>query len=119
MATVAVALSPESVMAWPWPTPGSVTWIGIHVVLGRDNPRQRVRDWRTDRDTPWQEQGGRCGRHCSVMGAVLSRLIAVVTVAELPALSTAVPVKLWLAPSVETVTGLAQVWMPDSPSEQV
>src|SRR4051794_13694613 len=36
-----------------------------------------------------------------------------------PELSTAVPVTIWSAPSVGTVTGGVQLAMPDSPSEQV
>src|SRR5213078_4370632 len=42
-----------------------------------------------------------------------------VTDALLPALSTAVPVTCWLAPSAVSVTGSGQLWTPDSASLQV
>lgn len=41
------------------------------------------------------------------VGAACSRFIVAVTEALLPALSTAVPVAVWLAPSVDRVTGEA------------
>src|SRR4051812_11118254 len=54
------------------------------------------------------------------VGAVLSMLIvSTVALAVLPALSVAVPVTCWLAPSVVTVVEPGQDWMPAPPSEQV
>src|SRR5579859_6471182 len=54
-----------------------------------------------------------------MVGAVLSTLTAVVTVAVLPALSIAVPCTSWPAPSFETVIGAGQDAMPDSASVHV
>src|SRR4051812_5045462 len=54
------------------------------------------------------------------VGAVLSMLIlSTVALAVLPALSVAVPITFWSAPSVATVVEPGQDWMPDPPSEQV
>jgi hypothetical protein len=51
-----------------------------------------------------------------IVGRVSSMLIPLtVAVAELPALSTAVPLALWFAPSVVSVTGAGQVSIPDPP----
>ena len=54
-----------------------------------------------------------------IVGAVLSILSFTVTVTVSPALLTAVPVTLWLAPCVVTVTGGEQVFTPDTESLQV
>src|SRR3990172_9483319 len=48
----------------------------------------------------------------SKSGWVWSRLITTLVVAELPALSTAVPVTVWFAPSVDTVDGAGQYAIP-------
>src|SRR5262245_61502620 len=52
-------------------------------------------------------------------GAVLSRLTTAVALAEFPALSVAVPLMDWPAPSVDTITGEGHVAMPAPLSVQV
>jgi hypothetical protein len=53
------------------------------------------------------------------VGLVLSMLTTTEVEAELPALSTAVPMTDWFAPSVESVVEVEQDWMPESASMQV
>src|SRR5205085_1551235 len=54
-----------------------------------------------------------------MLGAVLSRLIATEAAAVFPALSRPVPVVVWLAASVATVTGAEHVSMPLNASVHV
>src|SRR5213592_3325798 len=54
-----------------------------------------------------------------MVGLVLSMLTLTVVVAVFPAVSTAVPVMVWLAPSSVRVTGVGQAAMPDNASPQV
>ena len=54
-----------------------------------------------------------------IVGGVLSRLIVTLTLALLPALSTAVPVATSPAASIDTVCGLEQLAMPEVASPQV
>ena len=54
-----------------------------------------------------------------MVGSVLSMLTFAGSVALLPALSTAVPVAAWFAPSLEIVKGAVQLAIPDTPSAQV
>ncbi len=54
-----------------------------------------------------------------ITGLVVSMLMTVVAVAELPALSVAVRVIVWFAPTASTVTSAGQLATPDRASEQV
>ena len=63
---------------------------------------------------------GPTSRDAVIAGAVLSMFIPLtVTLAVLPALSSAVPVTLWFAPSPVRVTGDVQLAIPESSSAQV